>query len=169
MHRFSPEALTLQFTRGLAGWFLQVILLKGLLYSLGGAEAPLLDIVAYGGYAFTGLSVAILARLVWNYSYYFVFPWFCLCMGVFLVKTMKRVLFTQMKSYENSSRHNYLLLLMGIVQFPLFFWLGRIGAWTCYFGGIFVQFTLLYRLFIYWWCVSLWKITLVRFCHVWYR
>ncbi|XP_039139367.1 protein YIF1B-B-like [Dioscorea cayenensis subsp. rotundata] len=126
--KFSPEALTLQFTRGLAGWFLQVILLKGLLYSLGGAEAPLLDIVAYGGYAFTGLSVAILARLVWNYSYYFVFPWFCLCMGVFLVKTMKRVLFTQMKSYENSSRHNYLLLLMGIVQFPLFFWLGRIGA-----------------------------------------
>jgi len=40
--RFTPEALTLQFTRGLVGWFLQVILIKGLLYSLGSGEAPLL-------------------------------------------------------------------------------------------------------------------------------
>ncbi|KAJ0966236.1 hypothetical protein J5N97_027374 [Dioscorea zingiberensis] len=73
--KFSPEALSLQFTRGLAGWLLQVMMLKGLLYSLGSGEAPFLDIVAYGGYAFTGLSVAILTRLVWNHSYYFILSW----------------------------------------------------------------------------------------------
>ncbi|XP_042373264.1 protein YIF1B-B-like [Zingiber officinale] len=127
--KFSPEALSIQFTRGLAGWFMQVLLLKGLLYSLGSSEAPLLDVVAYGGYAFTGLSLNMLARLCWSYSYYFLMPWMSLCMGVFLVKTMKRVLFTEMRSYEkHSSRQHYILLFMAIAQFPLFFWLGKISA-----------------------------------------
>ncbi|XP_072986302.1 uncharacterized protein [Typha latifolia] len=126
--KFSPEALSLQFSRGLAGWLLQVALLKGLLYSLGGAEAPLLDIVAYGGYVFTGLSMAIVSRIFWSYSYYFLMPWLSLCTGVFLVKTMKRVLFTEMRSHEHSSRQHYLLLFMAIAQFPLFFWLGKIGS-----------------------------------------
>ncbi|KAK9150849.1 hypothetical protein Syun_009158 [Stephania yunnanensis] len=125
--KFSPEALSLQFTKGLLGWFLQVVLLKVLLYSLGSGEAPLLDIVAYAGYAFTGMCVAVLGRIVWSYSYYFLMPWTCLCMGVFLVKTMKRVLFAEVRSYD-SSRHHYLLLFMALAQFPLFIWLGSVGA-----------------------------------------
>lgn len=127
--RFTPEVLSLQFTRGLVGWFIQVVLLKGMLYSLGSGEAPLLDIVAYGGYAFTGISLGILARLCWNYSYYFVMTWMSICMGMFLVKTMKRVIFTEMRSYEkHPSRQNYLLLFMGIAQLPLFFYLGNLDV-----------------------------------------
>ncbi|XP_020691386.1 protein YIF1B-B [Dendrobium catenatum] len=128
MGRFSPEALSLQFTRGLVGWVLQVMLLKGLLYSLGSGEAPLFDIVAYGGYAYTGICIGVLARLCWSYSYYFVMPLMSLCMGVFLVKTMKRVLFSEMRTYEKrSSRQHYVLLFMALAQFPLFFWLGNLG------------------------------------------
>lgn len=127
--RFTPEALSLQFTKGLVGWFLQVLLLKGLLYSMGSGEAPLLDIVAYAGYAFTGMSLAILARFFWSYSYYFLLPWTCVCMGVFLVKTMKRVLLGAQRSYEkHMSRHHYLLIFMAVAQFPLLFWLGNVGA-----------------------------------------
>ena len=127
--KFSPETLSLQFTRGLAGWFVQVALLKGLVHSIGSGETPLLDIVAYGGYAFTGLSLSILVRLIWSYSYYFVMPWMSFCMGMFLVKTMKRVILSEKRSYEkHSSRQHYLLLFMAIVQFPLFFWLGNIGS-----------------------------------------
>ncbi|KAF8388590.1 hypothetical protein HHK36_027267 [Tetracentron sinense] len=125
--KFSPEALSLQFTKGLLGWFLQVVLLKASLYSLGSGEAPLLDIVAYGGYAFTGMCVAVLGRIMWSYSYYFLMPWTCLCMGVFLVKTMKRVLFAEVRSYD-SSKHHYFLLFMALAQFPFFFWLGSIGV-----------------------------------------
>ncbi|MFS7930625.1 putative Yif1 family protein [Helianthus anomalus] len=66
----------------LVGWFLHVSLLKMSLFSLGGAEAPLLDIVAYAGYAFTGLCLAVLGRIIVSYSYYFVMPWTCLCMGI---------------------------------------------------------------------------------------
>ncbi|XP_068645924.1 uncharacterized protein [Aristolochia californica] len=127
--KFTPEALSMQFTTGLLGWFLQTLLLKVTLYILGSGEAPLLDIVSYAGYAFTGISLAILARMVLTYAYYFVTPWMCLCMGIFLVKTMKRVLFAEVRSYEkHSSRHNYFLLGLALFQFPLFFWLGNIGS-----------------------------------------
>ncbi|XP_038989937.1 protein YIF1B-B-like [Phoenix dactylifera] len=127
--RFTPEALSLQFTKGLAGWFFHILLLKGLLYSLGSGEAPLLDIVAYAGYGFAGLSLAVLARIFWSYSYYFLLPWICVCMAVFLVKTMKRVLLGGTRGYEkHSTRHHYLLLFMAAVQFPLLFWLGNVSG-----------------------------------------
>ncbi|KAF9621878.1 hypothetical protein IFM89_028466 [Coptis chinensis] len=125
--KFSPEALSLQFTKGLLGWFLQVLLLKVSLYSLGSGEAPLLDIVAYAGYAFTGMCVAVMGRIMWSYSYYFLMPFVCLCMGVFLVKTMKRILFAEIRSYD-SSKQNYALLFMALAQFPFFMWLGVLGA-----------------------------------------
>lgn len=96
------------------------------LFSLGGGEAPLLDIVAYAGYSFIGLSLAVLGKLVWGYSYYFLIPWTSLCMGIFLVKTMKRVLFAEVRSYD-SSRHHYVLLFIAIAQFPLLIWLGNIS------------------------------------------
>ncbi|KAA8531418.1 hypothetical protein F0562_006229 [Nyssa sinensis] len=125
--KFSPEALSWLFMKGLVGWFLQVLLLKMSLLSLGSAEAPLLDIVAYAGYTFTGMCFAVLGRILWSYSYYFLMPWTCLCMGVFLVKTMKRVLFAEVRS-SDSSKHHYLLLFIALAQFPLFIWLGNIGV-----------------------------------------
>jgi hypothetical protein len=125
--RFSPEALNWLFIKGLLGWFLQVALLKVTLLSLGSGEAPLLDIVAYAGYTFTGMCLAVLGKIIWGYSYYVLMPWTCLCMGVFLVKTMKRVLFAEVRSYD-SSRHHYLLLFIGLAQFPLFTWLGNISV-----------------------------------------
>lgn len=125
MSRFSPEALNLLFIKGLLGWFMQAALLKVTLLSLGSGEAPLLDIIAYAGYTFTGICLAVLGRIILGYSYYFLMPWTCLCMGVFLVKTMKRVLFAEVRSYD-SSRHHYLLLFIALVQFPLFTWLGNI-------------------------------------------
>lgn len=110
--RFSPEALSWLFFKGLVGWFLQVSLLKMTLLSLDSGEAPLLDIVPYVGYAFAGLSIALLGTIIWNYSYYFLMPWTSLFMGSFLVKTMKRVLFAQVRTYD-LSRHHYLLLFIG--------------------------------------------------------
>ncbi|CAI9773131.1 unnamed protein product [Fraxinus pennsylvanica] len=123
--KFSPEALNWLFIKGVVGWFFQVTLLKMTLFSLGSGEAPLLDIVAYAGYTFTGLSLAILGRIFSSYVYYFLMPWTCLCMGIFLVKTMKRVLFAEVRSYD-SNRYHYLLLFIALAQFPLLIWLGNI-------------------------------------------
>jgi len=125
--RFSPEALNWLFVKGLLGWFMQVALLKIILLSLGSGEAPLLDMVAYAGYTFTGMCFAVLGKILPGYSYYILMPCTCLCMGIFLVKTMKRVLFAEVRSVD-SSRHHYLLLLIGLVQFPLFAWLGNVSV-----------------------------------------
>jgi len=113
----------------MVGWFLQVMLLKVSLLSLGGGEAPLLDLIAYAGYSFSGLCVAIAARITLSYAYYFIVLWISLCVGTFLVKTMKRALFAEVRSYD-SSRHHYLLLSIAVAQFPLIFWLSNItGNW----------------------------------------
>lgn len=106
---------------------MQVALLKVTLMSLGTGEAPLLDIVAYAGYTFTGLCLAVLGKIVLRYVYFVLMPWTCLCTGIFLVKTMKRVLFAEVRSYD-SSRHHYLLLFIALAQFPLFIWLGNISV-----------------------------------------
>ena len=59
------------FTHGLIGWVLEVGLLKGMLYSLApAADAPLLDLVAYGGYVFVGVSTTLLSYLLWHRSFY---------------------------------------------------------------------------------------------------
>ncbi|KAJ1435434.1 Yif1 family [Sesbania bispinosa] len=123
--KFSPEALNWLFIKGLVGWFMQTALLKVTLLSLGSGEAPLLDIIAYAGYTFPGMCLAVLGRIIGGYSYYILMPWTCLCMGIFLVKTMKRVLFAEVRTYD-SSKHHYLLLFIALAQFPLFTWLGNI-------------------------------------------
>ncbi|KAJ6859992.1 hypothetical protein NC651_036350 [Populus alba x Populus x berolinensis] len=78
-----------------------------ILLSLGSGEAPLSDIVAYAGYTFTGMCFAVLGKILSGYSYYILMPCACLCMGIFLVKTMKRVLFAEVRSFD-SRRSNFL-------------------------------------------------------------
>lgn len=123
--RFNPSVMNARFTKGLIGWFLEVVLLRSLLYTLGSSDAPILDLVAYSGYMFVGISVSILAWTIWHYSYYGVIIWTSLCTGIFLVKTMKRVLFSETRSYsQETSVHHYSLILMALAQFPLALWLG---------------------------------------------
>ncbi|GFS38987.1 integral membrane HRF1 family protein [Actinidia rufa] len=131
--KFTPEALGLQFTNALLCWLLQVLLLETILHWLGGGELPVLDVVAYGGYTFVAASVIMLARVLWSLSFWVVTLWECLCMGVFLVKTMKRVLIAEVRlrscdHNQHSSKRHYLLLLMAVAQFPLLFWLGNVGV-----------------------------------------
>ncbi|XP_021740477.1 protein YIF1B-like [Chenopodium quinoa] len=123
--KFNPETVNWLLMKGLVGWFLQVLLLKMSLLSLSSGETPLLDIVAYAGYAFTGISLALVGKLLWRHSYYVTLLLTCLSMGIFLVKTMKRVLYAEVRSYD-SGKHHVLLLLIALAQFPLFLWLGNI-------------------------------------------
>ncbi|CAK9174435.1 unnamed protein product [Ilex paraguariensis] len=127
--KFSPEALGVQFSTGLLCGLLQVLLLEAILHSLGGGDIPLLDMVSYGGYTFVAASIIVLARIIWNYSFCVVTVWECFCLAVFLVKTMKRILIAEVRSFENNrTKRNYLLLLMAVSQIPLLFWLGSVGV-----------------------------------------
>ncbi|PHU11148.1 hypothetical protein BC332_18078 [Capsicum chinense] len=127
--KFSPEALGVQFTTGLLCWLLQVLLLEATLHSLGSGEVPLLDIVAYGGYIFVNASIILICRIIWDYVFCLVTFFECFCMGVFLIKTMKRILIGEVRSFEkHSTKRNYLLILMALSQIPLLFWLGNVGV-----------------------------------------
>lgn len=123
----------MQFSDGVLGWFLEVLILEATLHSLGGGDVPILDVVAYTGYTFVALSVILLAKMVSrNYCFFFVFygvalTWECLCTGVFLVKTIKRILIAEVTGYHNNStKRNYLLLLVAFAQIPLLFWLTNV-------------------------------------------
>ena len=69
--RFNPGSVNAHFTQGLIGWVVEVCVLKGMLYSLApAADAPLLDLVAYGGYVFVGVSTTLFSYLLWHRSFY---------------------------------------------------------------------------------------------------
>uniref|UniRef100_A0A6N2KMM2 Uncharacterized protein n=1 Tax=Salix viminalis TaxID=40686 RepID=A0A6N2KMM2_SALVM len=125
--KFTPEALNWKFVTGMMGWFSEVMLLKVSILSLGGGEAPLLDMVAYAGYTFTGMCVAVLGKITLGYTYYLIILWTCLCMGIFFIKTMNRTLLSEVRRYD-SSKHHYLLLCTALTQFPLMFCLSNISG-----------------------------------------
>ena len=123
-HRFKPDVMSGLVTKAALGWFVETIMLKSVGWVLGSGDAPTLDVLAYGGYAFIGISLCVFAHLFSTYAYYITLTYTSLCMASFLVKTMKRLLFTEVRRYDrDSTRHHYLLLLMALAQFPLFYWL----------------------------------------------
>jgi hypothetical protein len=127
--RFTSEVIGAKFTKALIGWAAEVLLLRGSLFALGSGDAPILDVVAYSGYAFVGICVTIMGRII---SRHFIIHWILsiwtgLWMAVFLVRTLKRILFAEARNYDrDSSKHHYLLLFTGVAQIPLFFWLGSL-------------------------------------------
>lgn len=70
--RFSPNVVSSRFTRALIGWFVETILVRFILYTVGTAEVPILDLVAYSGYFFVGISTSLFSWLCWHHSYYVV-------------------------------------------------------------------------------------------------
>ncbi|KAJ6329630.1 hypothetical protein OIU77_011159 [Salix suchowensis] len=90
--KLTPEALNWKFVTGMMGWFSELMLLKVSILFTGRREAPLLDMVAYAGYTFTGMCVAVLGKITLGYTYYLiifcghVFAW-----AYFFIKTMKRI------------------------------------------------------------------------------
>ncbi|KAK6944339.1 Yif1 family [Dillenia turbinata] len=127
---FSPEALGVKFTGAILGWLLQVLLIEATLHSLGAGEVPVLDVVAYGGYTFVAICVTTIARTLGSYAFYVAMCWESFCMGVFLVKIIKRILIAEVRCHHerHSCKRNYLLLLLAISQIPLIFWLGNVGV-----------------------------------------
>nr|CAD1818346.1 unnamed protein product [Ananas comosus var. bracteatus] len=119
----NPEALSLQFTRGLAGWLIQIALLKDfsiqwaagrhLCSTLRRTAGTCSRVSAYpsslGSCGVTAITSCCLGRVsAWDVP----------------GENHEEVLFTEMRSYDrHSSRQHYLLLFMAIAQIPLFFWL----------------------------------------------
>ncbi|KAL8037337.1 hypothetical protein ABFS82_11G032500 [Erythranthe guttata] len=141
--KFSPESIGVQFSTGLMCWLMQVLLLEGTLHSLGGGGGsgeiilvPLLDVVSYAGYTFVGAAVVMAVRVSphpvrWAHLMFCgATLWESFCMGVLLVKIVKRILVFEVPIFDkqmySTNKRNYVLLFVAAAQFPQLFWLGNV-------------------------------------------
>ena len=131
--QFSPEKFGQLIWAGLFGWAVEVILLKVAMSLLSSSQqpagVPILDLCAYGGYIFVHVTTQVtVGMFAGHWGYYVALAWGTLCMGVFLVKTLKRILYSQTRqsSSYHSKRQSYMLLGIAMAQLPLAYWLGKI-------------------------------------------
>uniref|UniRef100_A0A7S1X8F4 Uncharacterized protein n=1 Tax=Tetraselmis chuii TaxID=63592 RepID=A0A7S1X8F4_9CHLO len=126
---FTPETMYNTAWYALVTWVLEFVLLKAVLYMLGIASyVPWLELASYSGYMFTSLSVTLLIGAIGgSTSYYIMWAYSSVCMAVFLVRTMKRIIFHEVRQYGvDRTMHNYLLLGVAAAQFPLGLWMGHV-------------------------------------------
>ncbi|OUS42148.1 YIF1-domain-containing protein [Ostreococcus tauri] len=87
-------------------------------------SAPMLDIAAYVGYSFVYGSVTLMSKFSSGSLIYWLFlSWSAVCNAVFMAKTLKKIIFSESRhgGYSHSMSHNYVLLCVVIVQFPIHF------------------------------------------------
>uniref|UniRef100_A0A061SMH0 Integral membrane hrf1 family protein n=1 Tax=Tetraselmis sp. GSL018 TaxID=582737 RepID=A0A061SMH0_9CHLO len=125
---FAPEGLYNTAWYAALTWVVELMLLKAVLYALGiAAFVPWLELLAYSGYMFFPLCAVVVAGASGSYwGYYALWGYGSLCSAVFLVRTMKRIIFHEVRHYGvDRTLHNYLLLGVAVAQFPLGLWLGH--------------------------------------------
>ncbi|KAK9840708.1 hypothetical protein WJX84_009926 [Apatococcus fuscideae] len=124
--RFTPDSMYGLASSGIGAWILQLVIFKVLLFLLsipGGI--PTLEVACYSGYAFVPVCFSMVASmLAGRYVYWAVWAYGALCMAIFSVRTMKRILYQEAHQFgAEASLYNYLLLGLGLFQFPLTAWL----------------------------------------------
>ena len=130
---FSPEGVAVHASWAMVLWATEAVFVWMALRSLSSSHnhisAPMMDLAAYTGYAFV-LVAAALATKILNlpgWTHLLSGGWGALASAVFMVKTTKRIIFSEARSHGfDGNRHNYVLLLLAGLQFPLHFWLGSV-------------------------------------------
>lgn len=99
---FRPEIVYSTVSMALAAWVTHTFGLKVVLWVLGiPSAAPLLELAAYGGYPFVVACFTMLAHLcLGRRGYHVVWVYGSLAQAVFLVRTMKRVVFQEAVHYS---------------------------------------------------------------------
>ena len=134
LSQFSPERFGQLVWFGLFAWAAEVCLLKTATWVLNSSQqsaigVPFFDLCAYGGDIFVHVTAQVLVGMfAGHWGYYVALAWGTLCMGVFLVKTLKRILYSQTRqaSKQHSKRQSYMLLGIAMAQLPLAYWLGKV-------------------------------------------
>jgi len=121
---------------GLAALTFEVLCLKLGFYLISDySSVPLLDLVAYCGYAFLGIVLNMLVGVVLGSAcYYLSLLWTGVCMGIFMVKTLRLLVQSTEPSQQNmgfggqgssaTNKRNYLLFAAAIIQPLISYFLG---------------------------------------------
>mmetsp|Transcript_15847 Transcript_15847/g.19069 ORF Transcript_15847/g.19069 Transcript_15847/m.19069 type:complete len:319 (+) Transcript_15847:330-1286(+) len=130
--KFTPETLRSYISYGLMAWVFSAMVLWAGLKSIATAQVPInvpfLDLLSYSGYAFVPVCWSMVFGCglgkYGKYGYYFTWLWGSSCMAVFIVKTMKRIIFAEARHYGvDSKSNNYHLLAIALIQYPVAYWL----------------------------------------------
>ena len=136
---FTPESVAKHASWGAMCWFFEAAVVWAALRSLSTASvkvsAPWLDVAAYTGYAFVLVTVSLFARALFpNLSHTaraVQTLWASACSAVFIVKTVKRVIFSEARQhargFESVGTSNYALLALAFAQVPMHWGLGRVA------------------------------------------
>lgn len=125
--KFKPDNMYALVWAGLVAWVVHLLVARFILRAMNlPASVPWLELVAYTGYTFVPACASILAgQLAGKWAYYAVWLYGSLCMAIFMVRTMKRVIFQEARGYgRDLTLTNYLLLALALFQFPYAFYLG---------------------------------------------
>lgn len=124
---FKPELMTAAVSSASFAWIIHAIVLKLLLHFMGmSAAVPFLEVLAYAGYVFVHVCISTVFGAAFGLATWYVFWGYgSLCMAIFTVRIIKRIIFHEARQYRvNTSSHNYLLLAVALFQFPLMYFLG---------------------------------------------
>lgn len=125
--RFNPDKVYPLVWSSCMAWLVHLLLAKALLRAMAlPASVPWLELAAYTGYTFVPVCAAIVAgQLAGAWAYYAAWLYGSTAMAVFLVRTMKRVIFQEARGYgRDLTLTNYLLLGLALFQYPFAFYLG---------------------------------------------
>lgn len=122
---FTAEVLAKYFSKGFGVLTLEVLVIKLGLYLISARPTPWLDVIAYRGYKFVGVIIAMLCELVFPRLYYFVFFYTAFAMAIFLMRSHRRIILPQgseRQSLGDLPQRNAFLLFVCALQFPIY-WL----------------------------------------------
>ncbi|GFR88305.1 protein YIF1B [Elysia marginata] len=127
--RFTPEQLGTQASSALVWLIIEMLAFSLSLYVMNlKSGIKYLDIIAYCGYKFVGMTVSLLAGVMsTNTVYYCVLLWFCLALVFFLMRTLRVQIVPQSEAEDGHTRGTkrslYFILSVSLVQPLLMWWL----------------------------------------------
>mmetsp|Transcript_11181 Transcript_11181/g.30066 ORF Transcript_11181/g.30066 Transcript_11181/m.30066 type:complete len:365 (+) Transcript_11181:53-1147(+) len=129
---FTPDVMASTASLGLLVLSLEVLAIRLGLYLVRARPVPWLDLVAFRGYKFVGLTVVLLASALNRVLFWPVLLYLAAMMGIFLMRTYRKLVLVPSASAgaasvsaEDTAKKNYFLLGVAAIQFPIYWVLAR--------------------------------------------
>lgn len=125
LQNYTPDLMYAMVWSTCSAWFAHTLLAYMLLKAMNlSTMVPWSELGAYVGYTFLHASLVLIVGMIGgNVAWWVSWLYGSLCSSVFLVRTMKRVIFQEAQSYGmNLTLTNYLLLALAAFQFPFLLW-----------------------------------------------
>ena len=123
---FHANVLAKYFSKGLGVLSLEVLIVKLGLYLVNARPTPWLDIIAYRGYKFVGVVVAMASWLLMPKLYLPALLYAASAMAIFLMRSHRRIILPRdvnLQQATDLARRNGFLLFLSVLQYPIYWML----------------------------------------------